>query len=88
MFNMIDYVKLYSYAYEVFINMADDFTKLKRNNESISDNFLDLIFGFENYLKNVYEDDVVHCAVNSALYAVCKEKECFDMWDLYSCAVT
>lgn len=84
MYNMTDYVKLYNYIYEVFTNIVDSF--IKRANESISDSFLDLIFGFENYLKNAYEDEVVHCAVNSALYNVCNEIDRAYWWELYNCA--
>jgi hypothetical protein len=84
MWDASEYFKLYDYAYEVLTNVINDFID-KRAKEYVTDKFLSLVIGFENYLKNGYSNDVSHCAVNSALYTACNEHDCFYLWDLYNC---
>jgi hypothetical protein len=85
----MSYSELYSYSSEVLTNIVNSFVdKDKPYTKSNIDLFLDLVIGFENYLKNGYDDVLTHCAINSSLHEICKLKNCIDLWDIYSCEVT
>lgn len=83
----VTYSELYNYAYDVLTNIVDEFVD-KCEVKFTADQFLNLVIGFENYLKNAHSDELSHCAVNSALHEICRNRECLSLWDIYSCEVT
>ena len=84
--NKSTYSELYNYAYDVLTNIVDEFVD-KCVSKFTVDQFLNLVIGFENYLNNSYADELSHCAVNSALYEICRNRECLSLWYVYSCEV-
>ncbi len=84
---MTNYSELYDYIYEVLSNTINDFIDRCVHN-SVIDQFLNIVIGFENYLCNAYPNCLVHAMVNGALRKICKERDCIEWWDLYSCTFT
>lgn len=83
----MSYSELYDYSSKVLTNIVNSFVD-KPYTKSNIDSFLNLVIGFENYLKNGYDDVLTHCAINSSLHEICKLNHCTDLWDIYSCEVT
>ena len=84
---MTNYSELYDYIYEVLSNTVNDFTD-RCVQKCVIDQFLSIVIEFENYLSSTYPNCLVHAMVNGALREVCKERDCIEWWNLYSCEVT
>lgn len=82
---MMNYNELYNYTYNELFNIVCSFIDSSVINKQVLDSLLNNIFDLENYLNILINDhDIVHLAVNSSLYEICKEKSCSAIWDFYS----
>ena len=79
---MNKYKEIYDYSRDVLTNIVNEFINKSMSYSNIY-SFLNLVIGFENYLNNAYSD-IAHSIVRYALYDICEEKNCLEMWVVYN----